>query len=103
MSIYKPTDDENTIVAAIHGEICEDSLDECMESWPGGACVQAANAVGDALSGWSITEHTSNGEDVALLHTCSDEAAGDTVMTVNEESVSTILREIAVHDCEEER
>jgi hypothetical protein len=100
-AIFDDLDDENAIVAAIHLAICEFDLDDCM--YGDGPCVKAANAVGAALDSWSISEHTSNGEDVALLHTCSDEAAGDTVMTVNEHDLSTLLREIAVHDCEEVR
>lgn len=100
MSIYYDTDDENTIVTAIHAAICEDSLDEHMAD--GGKCTKAATAVGTALKGWRIAEHTSNGEDVALLHTCSDEGAGDVVGYVNERFVGSLLHTIATHDCEEE-
>jgi hypothetical protein len=89
------------IQAAIHAAICEDSPEECLDGE--GLCVQAAEAAVDGVQDWRIAEHASNGEDVALLHTCSDEGAGDVAGYVNEEFLGDLLHTIATHDCEEER
>jgi hypothetical protein len=69
MSDY--SEDLNPIQSAIHAAICEDSPEDCL--YDEGLCVKAAAAVLDGVTGWSIAEHTSDGELVALLHVeCSD-------------------------------
>ena len=96
------TDNLNPIAAQIHGAICQDSPTECADDY--GVCIRAAEALCEGLPGWRISEHTSTGEDVDLLHSeCCDEAEGDTVATVNEMSLGALLTAIAEHDCEDIR